>query len=522
MGAKKLKASKENRLVLKFFGLSIISGIFLFLPFLHYYTGWLVLVTLLPFFYLLSELAKHQLKRKTTFAYIWLSGWVMFLGVTFWLLQTQPDRWAGTTGWWSIGLLVLVYLLMTLLLSVGFVLFGIGWSLLRLNFSQKRIFLVLPALWVACEWARSWLFSIVSFGPNTSLGMHWNFADLGFAVSVTPLVFLGRFGGLLGLSFVVVIINLCIFWIIQKRWKLPLLILAGITILTFISWWIYKTPNPKTINVAALQIGSNSNLQIGSIDYHEKLSGLVKPNSIDLLVMSEYSDIFNQQSLKNDTDFAKRSMTNSEAPIITSRQRSVNNNNYNTITVYNQNANITYEYDKQFLIPIGEAMPYALRVLMKVTKQDNYISVREVTRGNNAARAYTSDGLRLGSLACSGAISPELYRYLVKDNAQILTNSASLSIFEKAVSYHTQAQQMARFMAVANARPFVQATDGSYSFVLDSNGQWLSKSGQKEIQLLQSKINLNNQRTIYTILGEWFVFISLLIITVQIIYINRK
>jgi apolipoprotein N-acyltransferase len=81
---------------------------------------------------------------------------------------------------------------------------------------------------------------------------------------------------------------------------------------------------------------------------------------------------------------------------------------------------------------------------------------------------------------------------------------------------------MARFMAVANARPFVQATDGSYSFMLDHNGQWLAKSGQKDLQLLQHNVVTNTRRTVYSLLGEWVVVASIVVVVCQLVYVYKK
>lgn len=523
MGAKKwlTKASLTNYWL---FGLSIIAGLALSIPFWSYSLGWLVLVALLPFIALLTRLESLKLSRRSSMGYIWMSGLVFLLSTTHWVLQTQPDRWAGLTGWWSIGSMVVIYLIFSLVLSLGFVIFGLGWVYLKPRLYQKRIFLVMPALWVMGEWLRSWAVSLIGWGPNTTIGMHWNFGDLGFAASVTPLVFLARLGGLYGLAFVVVIINLCIFWLIQRRWKLPVIILLLIALGAIIGWWAYKTPTGRPVNVAALQLSTNQDLQIGSIDYHQKLSELKPANRADILVLSEYSSIFEGDTKQADSSGIKQLVANSNVPIITSRTRNSEDKQYNAVTVYNSAGEIVYEHDKQFLILVGEAMPSIVGTSIRALGQGGALKIREISRGVKPAEVYTSNGIKLGIQACSGAISPESYRELVRGGAQILTNSASLSIFAGA-SYHSQAGQMARFMAVSNARPFVQATDGSYSFVIDSNGQLLARSNQKDMQLLSVMVTTNSRRTIYTLLGEWVVWLSTVILIVQGIYLlklNRK
>lgn len=515
-----------HKLGLKLIGLILLSAALLSLPFINYYFGWLSPLGLLPFLYLLKILQDNKVKK--TLGYWWLVGFLSQIVVLVWMLQTQPERWAGATGWSAIGGLVFGYVAFALVMSAGFVLAGWLYKLSKVNLQNPWVFIVLPAAWVIGEFSRSWLFSIISAGPNTTFGPFWNFGSLGFAASVTPLVFLARLVGLWGLSFVVVVVNLIIFWLIQKRWKLPIILLAVIMLATAISWFVYKNPTGKTINVATVQFGNNDSLQIGGVNFHQDLLQKVQGKRADMLVLPEYSDIFLEDQTPTDKDMAATLLTSQDSPIITSTQTQNSEGDsvrHNTLTVYNTAGNVVHEQDKQFLIPIGEAMPYAFIYLFRAIGQgqviDSQFQGREVTKNPHPDTAYSVSGLNIGSLACSGAIGPELYRGLVGGGAEILTNSASLSIFSGAPTYHQQAQQMARFIAVANARPFVQATDGSYSFITDQNGRWLAKSGQNSLELLIKNVQLNNTKTIYSLLGEWVVLASTLSIGV-IIFVNNK
>lgn len=512
---------------LKLLGLSVGAGLVMAIPFLWYRLGWLVVVALLPFFYLLKILAKHKLNRRSVVGYVWVSGWIALLLVLGWMLQTQPERWSAAQGWLATGGLIFAYMAMSLCLSVGFVIFALLYSWLRVRLDQKRVFLLLPAIWVVGEWLRSWLFSLISIGPNTSLGPHWNFATLGFALSPTPLVFSSRLVGLYGLSFIVVAINLAILWLVQKRWKLPLVVFGIIAAIALLGYITYSRPDGRTVNVAVLQLGINGDLQIGSIDYHNKLKSAVSPGTVDVLVMPEYSNVFQPDEIKSvDQDAMETISRNNDTPVITSRQRSEGAKLYNTVTVYRPDASIAYEHDKQFLIPAGEAMPYIFMAAFKLFGQSSAVDTnnasREVSKGPEMARAYQMNSQTIGSMACSGAISPELYRALVQDGAGLLTNSASLSIFEKAPTYHQQAEQMARFISVANARPYAQATDGSISYILDSNGKWLARSSQNKIEMLQHNVVTNKAKTIYTLLGEWVILASLGIVVTQIVVLMKS
>ncbi len=501
---------------------SIGAGIALAIPFLWYRLGWLVFVSVVPLLFLLKALDKYQINNRSKVGYIWMAGWTMLVVVLGWMLQTQPERWTAAQGSLAIGGLVFGYMAMSLCLSLGFVIFGCLYIWLKVRLNQKRVFLLLPAAWVMGEWLRSWLFSIISWGPNTTFGPHWNFGTLGFALSPTPLIFASRLVGLYGLTFIVILINLAVFWLLQKRWKLPVIVIIVIGFVSLVSWYIYRQPTGPSVNVATLQLGVNQDLKIGSIDYHSSLKSLGTPGSVDVLLLPEYSQIFQgEDSNATDVDAVQTLAKNNDTPVITSRQRTEDTKFYNTVTVYRPDSSIAYQHDKQFLIPVGEAMPYVFVYLFKLLGQSSLVNVsnstREIIKGSEPARAYQLDGIKLGSMACSGAISPELYRSLVSDGAQILTNSASLSIFDHAPTYHQQAEQMARFMAVANARPYAQATDGSISYIIDSNGRWLARSSQDKIELLQKDVQTNKTKTLYSVIGEWTVFASIVILGIQVI-----
>lgn len=516
---------KIHKIGLNLCGLVALSIVGLSLPFLLYGLGWLSLIGLLPFLYLLQYLAHHKIGR--TLGFWWVVGFGSQIVVLFWMLQTQPERWAGANGWVAIGALVFGYIAFALTMSAGFVLAGWLYRITKSDLQKPLVFLTLPAAWIIGEFVRSWLFSVISAGPNTTLGPFWNFGALGFAASVTPLIYLSRFVGLWGLSFVVVVINLAIFWLLHRRYKLPAVILLSIVVLSAAAWLVYKNPSGKEIKAATVQFGNNDSLQIGGVDFHQDLAQKVQGKSADMLVLPEYSDIFVESEASTDQAMAHKLLSSENSPIITSTQRNDDNDQrFNDIAVYDSSGGIRHTQDKQFLIPIGEAMPYAFIYLFRATGQgstiDSQFHEREVTKNPNPDSPYSINDIKIGSLACSGAIGPELYRGLTASGAQMLTNSASLSIFSKAPTYHQQAQQMARFIAVANARPFVQATDGSYSFIIDQNGKWLAKSGQDNLELLIRGIKLNDIKTLYTMLGEWVVLASVVIVSSAAFEAHRK
>lgn len=498
--------------------LMLLSILGLSLPFTHYFAGWLSLVGLVSFFLLLQRLQQKQYVAKEQFLTIWLIGLASFLIVLSWCLQTAPEKWAFISGWQANLALILVYLVFALIFSLQYVLFGLLWLKLKPNLYKKTIFLILPALWVVSEAARSLIFSLISFGPGGSIGINWNFGVLGIAASVTPLGYLARIVGMFGLSFVVVIINLCVLWVAQKRYKLPLLILLSIVVATTLSWLAWRpSTNQDQLKVGFVQLPQSFDGFTSGDGYYQPILDTAKGSSpVDVLVLPEYSEFFNDDSRTSIAQSTAHKLVLPDGVLVTSISGAEANNHDNRLVIYNTDGQVLTSQDKTFLIPIGEYLPYAIIGVFKLSGQNQLLHLHQETRiiaqGHEQEKALVSRVVQLGSLACSGAIAPELYRNLALGGAQLLTNSASLGIFTGAPLYHAQSRQFARFLAVANARPYVQAAAGAYSYIIDSDGQYRVKTQDFKTGYGYAEVGLVSSRTVYTLLGEWTVAASLVIV----------
>lgn len=512
-----------------------LSGAIMALPFLFYSAGWLNIVCLLPFLYWLHLQYKSKFEKSFVVS-TWAIGLIFFLIVVSWIANTRPDNWAYIEGWQGgIGLFI-IYLLFVLFLSVQFLLFGWIYKKIKIDILSKWSFLVLPAVWIVCEVFRSYLFSIVSYGPNSTIGPYWNFGVLGFSAGVTPIGFTARFIGLYGLSFAVVLINLSFFWILHKRYKLPAFILVSIIILSILSYALYAKPNGERISIASVQLPATDNNSL-TTSYQENLQKLMqgtRNNSIDLFLLPEYSEFYSEnEAIEPDGNLAAKkifdSYLNPQGGTITSISGEKDKPQpTNDLVVFSSAGKISTSHKKQFLIPLGEYMPHLVAGLLKITGQSEALKISESTQ--NVRRGTTKEppvivaGKSIGALACSAAIAPELYRGMVVQGAEVLTNSASLGTFTKAPLYHAQSRQMARFDAIANARPFVQASTGAYSYFIDNNGKFIYRTTKTELNYKQIDIKTNKTKTPYSVLGEWVVLLSFVGIIALLVksYTNKK
>ena len=72
---------------------------------------------------------------------------------------------------------------------------------------------------------------------------------------------------------------------------------------------------------------------------------------------------------------------------------------------------------------------------------------------------------------------------------------------------------MAQRYAIDTARPFIQSAKDAPAFIFDHNGKLLGKTTDG---IIQAEVKVNKRRTPYTILGNWVVALSVLVILTQL------
>jgi len=333
--------------------------------------------------------------------------------------------------------------------------------------------------------------TIIWFGKGASIDNTLPFTSLTPFVALTPLKYLTRFFGYHGTTALLVTLIITL-WSKKYRKFVPYLV-GIILVCNFLGWYVYKTPNgsTKTVQIVAEQLGNPQPLN----------------SNADLVVIPEYG----LDGIDNN-NLSLRLTGDSSVLFVGSKQTHSDTGNRNTLLFGSLAQGINLEQDKSRLIPGGEYLAYAAEPLLKTFSGSTYTNfqvTRQVERGKkpiNPVRT-NSDNLVVGAEACSSIINTEDYRKLTKDGATILTNSASLEIFRGSSIFAIQHRGLASFMAVANARPFAQSSNNWPAFALDHNGKLVAEIQPTNTQ----KINLttNSKKTLYTILGEWPVFLGL-------------
>lgn len=509
---------------LRLAGIILGCGVALALPFTNYHYGWFGFVALLPLLFALEWLEGLKWKRWRKIAMLYGIGLVFFGIIVQWMYHIHATDLIADSAL-RLAFIILSFFLVASSLALGFIVFGQLYFRLKLSLKKGWIFVLLPAAWIVGEFARSILFSIMWLGPGGTVGPHWNFGNFSFAASATPLVYAARLLGMFGLSVAVVLMNLSLYMLIKRRylWQSMVCIVA-VLVLAGSGYLLYaKSVNPKIVRVGVTHLQSDADTGYEADVIKSMASQML--TRANALILPEYSHFYepdNEPSvLARQKTIARSALGPDQAKgvIITSQLGQGEYQGGNGVIYMRQNGNVLSTQYKRFLIPAGEYVPYAFQVILKLSGNGGVVSAHQtkktIVASKKSEHFVMVDGVRFGAMACSGVISPELYRGITKSGAEVLTNSASLSSMGIDKLYFQEAKQMARFQAVANARAFVQSARGGESYAISKDGEYIAETRGDKTQYLQTSVTTNARRTLYSLAGEWVLVLAFAALGIQ-------
>jgi apolipoprotein N-acyltransferase len=467
----------------------------LFLPFL-----------LLPLYYFfLSPKKPLQLKSSLLLG---LSFFIPFHGaVLSWFLDADISGLAGLSP--EVELLTST---ISLFLMVGVTTLAMLPLIVALHFSHrlalKRPLLALitiAAMWVICEWLRSLAFGAFLYGEGASIGDYWNFGSIGLAAMGTSVMYISRFVGMYGLSFIIVILSGLLYYsFLAKRFRSLGVFLLVIALLSGGAYVLYPASSRGTISASVLQLAETP---VGYVEQIEILDE--SPDKKALIVMPEYSYIYEGTNPDIVQTYLNDRLAGGGFSITVSEGEP--SERYGTLEFHDKNGLLIGTQTKQLLIPTGEYLPAIFTTFYNQTGQSKVVSGFDATRKRikgEPPEVFKSSDTIVGPVACSGILGKNIYRDLTNQGAEVLTNSASLSTFNGSRAYFRQSLQMARFHAVANNRPFIQSTKGAPAFVLDKNGSFIIRPTGMDTKFIDFQLQTEHAKTVYTQYGDWPLFIS--------------
>ncbi|HEY4706290.1 MAG TPA: apolipoprotein N-acyltransferase [Thermodesulfobacteriota bacterium] len=489
---------------------AIVSGLALVLAFPPFGLGFLAWFALVP---LLLSLEGQSGRRG--FLLGLASGFAFFLGSVYWVVHSMSN-YGGVPVVTSIG----VMLLLVLYLGLYWGAFGL-FSTLTAGIDRTARLMLLPAFWVALEYARGNLFT----------GFPW--VLIGYTQSdYLPLIQVADTTGVWGVSFAVVASNTALSFIAghlirKERGSLPLvpaaiaaLLVASITSYGFIRM---KAVESEVARWSGMRVG----VAQGSIDQGLKWDGRYQEETLDiytgltekasgrfakLIIWPETAIPFYYEPEKIEEgpvgELARKtgSFILTGSPSYTYNPATNEVRYFNSAFLINSAGETVGKYEKFHLVPFGEYVP--LRGILPFGKLTAGIGDFSVGPG---PLPIAFEGGGIGTLVCFESIFPEIARGHVKNGATMLANITNDAWFGY-TSAPYQHFQMSVFRAVENRTFLVRSANTGISAVIDPNGRIRERTGLFERTVITDDVRLRQGGlTFYTSYGDLFAWGSTII-----------
>lgn len=435
--------------------LIILSAVLLILSFPKAEFSFLPWIALVPWF-----LALRKQKPKNTFLLSYLMGLVFFSGTIYWLNYVT-----------GLGFTILVCYL-----ALYFAIFGLAFStVIDTRRRTWRTGLIVACVWVSLEYVRAHLFT----------GFGW--ALLGYSqYSFLPIIQISDITGAYGVSFLIVLVNVCVFQLIEKcrmknaKCKIVLPVFYAVLVISaMLGYGYFRLNQPvrgQKIKVAVVQGNIPQQMKWdpkARDEILEQYSFLTKVGNLDrphLIIWPETSVpgyLENEPELLN--EIASLSVDISPSYLLVGTPHLTKENElYNSASLL-FSGDIKARYDKLHLVPFGEFLPFR--------KFFSRFSFAQLITDFSPGREYTVFStdehplkIKFSVLICFEDTVSRLARKFRLGGADFLINMTNDAWFS-ASSEPYQHVQASVFRAVENRMNVVRSANTGVSCFIDPYGQ---------------------------------------------------
>jgi len=499
---------------------AILSGLLLTGAFPKIGLNWLAWFALVPLLY-----AIRNLSAGAAFRLGWIAGLVHFLSLLYWLVPVMR-----TYGYLPMYLSVAVLVLLTAVLALFIALF----AAILTGVSQKPAgcLTLLPLIWVALEYFRSFIFS----------GFPWEL--LGYSqYNRLLLIQISDILGVYGLSALIAFVNGAIFiallHLLKRRWQQTgitrqlatgsiIALTMGVVLTGSYGHWrlqaidnlIAKAPQTR-ISVIQGNIDQGVKwdpaFQIETIKKYNRLSSAAAKQQPDLIVWPESATPFYFLYEAAPSELVFEGIRKSATDYLIGSPSFLRTNSgvqyYNSAYLISPEDKTMGKYDKTHLVPFGEYVPFKkwLPFLGKMVAQVGDF------RGGHVGKTLPWRSEQLGVQICYEIIFPELSRALAKNNASILVNITNDAWFGK-TSGPYQHFSMTVFRAVENRRALARSANTGISGFIDPAGRILASTDLLQDAVATRMVPMVKERSVYTRFGDLFAQFCLAFVLLTVLF----
>jgi apolipoprotein N-acyltransferase len=503
--------------------LVIASGLALALAFPKFEVSLLAWVAFVPFFY-----AVEGEPLKNVFWWGWLQGLACYVGSLYWIVITL-NEFAGVH---------FVLSLIPMVLLAGVVGFFTAASMWIGEFCARRlrlpIVLTMPIAWAAVELFRTYL----------PIGFPWNllgetqYRNLG-------LIQFAEFTGTYGISALIIFFNVVIFMVLLRRGSrrlqtVSLSVLTGVMIaaIVFGNWRIHELKTIKSdgsFRVAMVQgnipqsVKWDENALAPTLKIYSDQSAQGAKQGADLIVWPEAAATFIFQpddrypvAVADDANYRNQLLQlarDLDKPILFGAPALVVRDDRvvgfaNRAYLVSAQGQVAAWYDKIQLVPFGEYVPF--RALLGFFVNRIVHGMGDMIPGQQQT-LFDVNGAKLSVLICYESIFPDLARRSVKEGADVMVNITNDAWYGTSSAPY-QLLAMAAMRSVETKVPMIRVANTGISAIILDDGSITATTPLFQRGTELEDVAWHPMRTLYTIVGDVFADICLLLTIIALIW----
>jgi apolipoprotein N-acyltransferase len=381
------------------------------------------------------------------------------------------------------------------------------------RFTQTGALMMFPFLWVGMEYFR------------TLLEIAFPWSNLSYTQgSYTPFLQICEFVGDLGISFIIVVVNILLWRAWRGRIRLrraTQAFCAGLLVVipTIYGVIVLSGADPSDngpIHVALLQgdIDLKTKWDPNKLDYnfdvYDSLSMAAAP--ADFLIWPETAAPAYLLSEKRLMSRVATTARRAGCPILlgTLDYRYINDSTvetFNAAIQFDSSGEHRTPYHKNKLVPFAETVPYGHYVPFLANLSLGWSDFEH----GRELQIYDNDFGSYGTLICYEVIFPEMVNRYVSDGADFLVNITNDTWYGYS-SGPFQHAGMAAFRAIENRVWIARAANSGFSYFVDKYGRVYNRGGLYERVILHGMVSPATDRTLFNWIGPIVGQIGLLLI----------
>jgi apolipoprotein N-acyltransferase len=186
----------------------------------------------------------------------------------------------------------------------------------------------------------------------------------------------------------------------------------------------------------------------------------------------------------------------------------------NLNVLFDPQGNVVGTYAKRHLVPFGEYIPFRSLLSDLGVKEINKVP-RDFKRGSKPG-IFNVANSRLASVICFESAFGYQIRPLVHDGANVILVSTNNRSYRESAN---SAQHLAigQMRAAETGRPVIQASISGISAIIDAHGNVHDRTKLFHNGVVESTVITATGQTLYVRVGEWVLWLSLLVVAVAIV-----